>query len=256
MSLRFPFPCHGQSRTNSAFTLIELLVVIAIIAILASMLLPALAAAKARGKAIHCLSNLKQAGLAMILYSDEHDGFIPRGNGHPWFLAYMPYMPEGGTAKDFRNVKIYRCAGYPNTDSKRRQIITYVINAWKFSSPKDRTGTEQVGPSRLGGFQLPAETIHLTDNENGPWRPIVTGFQDAITDLNDVWSVSHLPYSEGTANNPASRRLNTERRVAAKRHQDGVNAVFLDGHASYLKSRRVVTELWRDIRSDTPATSP
>jgi prepilin-type N-terminal cleavage/methylation domain-containing protein/prepilin-type processing-associated H-X9-DG protein len=244
-------PVRRAGRASRGFTLIELLVVIAIIAILASLLLPALGQAKAKGKAIQCLNNLKQMGLAMILYSDENDGFIPRGNGYPWFLAYMPYMPEGGSAKDFRTVRIYRCAGYPNTDAKRRQIITYVINAWKFSGPADKVGSEQTGPSRLTAFEMPSDTIHLTDNENGPWRPVVAGYQDAITDLNDVWSPSHLPYSEG-----AVRRLNTERRVAAKRHSEGVNSVFLDGHARYLRSRFVVTDLWREVRSTSTATRP
>ena len=229
----------------AGFTLIELLVVIAIIAILASMLLPALSKAKAKGKAIHCINNLKQVGLAMILYSDEYDGFIPRGNGYPWFLCYMPYMPEGGKDKDFRRVRIYRCSSYPNKDQRRQQIITYVINAWKFSSPTDRVGSEQVGPSKLTAFQMPSDTIHLTDNENGAWRPIITGYQDGITDLNDVWAPSHLPYSEsGTV-----RRLSGERRVAANRHNDGANSVFLDGHAGFLKARAIVIDRWREVRT-------
>jgi prepilin-type N-terminal cleavage/methylation domain-containing protein len=79
-----------------AFTLIELLVVIAIIAILASLLLPAIAQANAKARNIKCVSNLRQAGLGFRIYANDHD------QKFPWLVA----TPEG--TMDAANQQTYR----------------------------------------------------------------------------------------------------------------------------------------------------
>jgi prepilin-type N-terminal cleavage/methylation domain-containing protein len=91
-------------RRKSGFTLIELLVVIAIIAILAAILFPVFAQAREKARTASCLSNLKQIGLATMMYSQDYDERYPPGYYTGWttqwlFTLVQPYMqdtPTGG----------------------------------------------------------------------------------------------------------------------------------------------------------------
>ncbi|MGD0814903.1 MAG: prepilin-type N-terminal cleavage/methylation domain-containing protein [Verrucomicrobiota bacterium] len=89
-------PAAKSSLSERGFTLVELLVVIATIAILAALLLPAMAAAKANGKRVACISNLRQIGLAVRTYSIDYGGLIPYGPKAPPFLnPYDLYTSTG-----------------------------------------------------------------------------------------------------------------------------------------------------------------
>jgi prepilin-type processing-associated H-X9-DG protein/prepilin-type N-terminal cleavage/methylation domain-containing protein len=103
------------------FTLIELLVVIAIIAILAAMLMPALQQAREEARSAACMSNLKQFGLAMHMYTDDNDGNFPVGRVNSpvllWMWQLAPYAGAGewgwaleGISQDHRSSGgIYSC---------------------------------------------------------------------------------------------------------------------------------------------------
>ena len=137
-----------SAKTNFrfGFTLIELLVVIAIIAILAGMLLPALAKAKAKAGTTRCLSNLKQLQLAWLMYPDDHndtlvknwvgdprawiDGTVSVGKGDPG-MTNLTVIQKGTLFPYNRSVGIYSCPNDPPEKLNGKnvnRVRTYTMN--------------------------------------------------------------------------------------------------------------------------------
>ena len=248
---------HGRLRALRAlggeripaFTLIELLVVIAIIAILASMLLPALAKAKTTAQGIKCLGNLKQLQLAWLLYADDHGGTLAPNHslggidpvvgikGSGWCDGWMDFDPSN---RDNTNVTliresrlgpysaavtIYRC---PADQSFVR------IGGWRHDRVRSVSMNTYVGDNydhfndsryqvylKLGDFEEPARIFVVLDER-----------EDSVDDAYFAVNMGAKGASARFHNSPAFY------------HHGACGFSFADGHSEIHR--------WLDPRTKTP----
>jgi len=175
---------HKKWRSEAAFTLIELLVVIAIIAILASMLLPALARAKEKARRISCVGNVKQLALAMKMYVDDHSGNYPPRMPDPAAGAAFPCKPC--RTIDWRPYALPYLSGTTNITNASGVFMCPADNGLPAAIAADPFNALTAKPQRFGEFYGSSYCLNTVMTRLGKEAAIV---QPADTFMGaEIWS--------------------------------------------------------------------
>lgn len=219
-----------------AFTLIELLVVISIIAVLASMLLPAIAVVRSSARATQCVSNLRQLYLGTMAYSDDYNGRLPRshvetaghGNDTFWFSLIAPYLDgsrkgiDGSGRAGYNNQRqasvIWGCPSY-RKETNKLWACGYGMNH-RLREP-ERTDTGK----KYTNFQVEGVA------ENA-WGGVFVEFSlDAITHA----STRPLYGDNSSWGLPPGAAMGS-------RHKGKIGTLYCDGHAAMTAVARVISQ--------------